>query len=98
MRALFAKLLSMQLYSPLYLGFISPFPNSGSPATPAYPLQQRWLSLDTMAMELLVCQCLLEGEKGSSHGGPVWEQHGKSLKNSLISTSYSRLTLQPTPD
>lgn len=87
----------MQLYSPLYLGFISPFPNSGSPATPAHPLQQCWLSLDTMAMEF-VCQCLLEEEKGSSYGGPVWKQLGKSLKNSLISTSYSRLTLQPTPD
>lgn len=64
----------MQLYSPLYLDFISPFPNSGSPATPAHSLQQCWLSLDTMAMELLfasVCwkmkrEAVMEGQFGNS--------------------------------
>lgn len=98
MRALFAKLLSMQLYSPLYLGFISPFPNSGSPATPAHPPPAALALPGHNGHGASVCQCLLEEEKGSSHGGPVWEQLGKSLKNSPISTSYSRLAFQPTPD
>lgn len=95
MRALFAKLLSMQLYSPLYLGFISPFPNSGSPA---HPHPAVLAVSGHKGHRASVCQRLLEEEKGSSHGGPVWEQLGKSLKNSLISTSYSRLTLQPAAD
>lgn len=77
MRALFAKLLSMQLYSPLYLGFISPFPNSGSPATPAHPLQQRWLSLDTMAMELLSASACWKGKREAV----MEDQFGNSMEN-----------------